>query len=82
MIKPYADDAGAMKIGDIEVENGTDRVALYGSIDLTRDKQGLEHARKLRDLLAAVVRSLENETDLPDQIPPPKPTDTVENPFQ
>lgn len=82
MIKPYADDAGAMQIGELQVENGTDRVALYGSIDLTRDKQGLEHARKLRDLLAAVVRSLENETDLPDQIPPPKPTDTVENPFQ
>lgn len=82
MIKPYADDAGAMQIGELQVENGTDRVALYGSIDLTRDKQGLEHARKLRDLLAAVVKSLENETDLPDQIPPPKPTDTVENPFQ
>lgn len=82
MIKPYADDAGAMKIGDIEVENGTDRVALYGSIDLTRDKKGLEHARRLRDLLAAVVQSLEAEADLPDQIPPPKPTDTVENPFQ
>ncbi|PGH57663.1 hypothetical protein CRT60_06630 [Azospirillum palustre] len=82
MIKPYADDAGAMQIGELQVENGTDRVALYGSIDLTRDKQGLEHARKLRDLLAAVVKSLENETDLPDQIPPPKPTDAVENPFQ
>ncbi|WP_377807874.1 hypothetical protein ABNQ38_14410 (plasmid) [Azospirillum sp. A29] len=82
MIKPYADDAGAMQIGELRVENGTDRVALYGSIDLTRDKQGLEHARKLRDLLAAVVKSLETETDLPDQIPPPKPTDTVDNPFK
>ncbi|MGA1859913.1 hypothetical protein VH569_28345 [Azospirillum sp. 11R-A] len=82
MIKPYADDAGAMQIGELQVENGTDRVALYGSIDLTRDKQGLEHARKLRDLLAAVVKSLETETDLPDQIPPPKPTDTVDNPFK
>lgn len=82
MIKPYADDAGAMQIGELQVENGTDRVALYGSIDLTRDKQGLEHARKLRDLLAAVVNSLESETDLPDQIPSPKPTDTVDNPFK
>jgi len=71
-----------MQIGELQVENGTDRVALYGSIDLTRDKQGLEHARKLRDLLAAVVKSLETETDLPDQIPPPKPTDTVDNPFK
>jgi hypothetical protein len=82
MIKPYGDDAGAMQIGELQVENGTDRVALYGSIDLTRDKQGLEHARKLRDLLAAVVESLEAETDLPDQIPLPKPTDTVDNPFK
>ena len=82
MIKPYADDAGAMQIGELQVENGTDRVALFGSIDLTRDQQGLEHARRLRDLLAAVVESLETEADLPDQLPPPKPTDSVENPFR
>lgn len=82
MIKPYADDTGATQIGDLQVENGSDCVAVYGSIDLTRDKQGLEHARKLKSLLDAIVQSLEAEKDLPDHVPPPKPTDTVDNPFK
>lgn len=82
MIKPYADDAGAMQVGELEIENGTDRVILYGSIDLTRDQLGLDRARKLRDLLTAIVHSLETVADLPDQVLPPKPADRVDNPFQ
>lgn len=82
MIRPYADDAGATQIGDLQIENGTDKVSIYGSIDLTRDKEGLERARKLKGLLDAVVQALEAEKDLPDQVPPPRPTDTVGNPFR
>jgi hypothetical protein len=39
-------------------------------------------AYKIRDVLVAVVQSLESETELPDQLPPPKPTDTVDDPFK
>lgn len=40
-LTPFADDAASIPIGELTVENGTDRIALYGSLDLTRDKQGL-----------------------------------------
>ena len=50
-LEPYADDAASVDIGELTVENGTDKVALYGSLDLTRDKAGLERARKLKTLL-------------------------------
>ena len=35
MLKPFADDAASISIGELTVENGTDRIALYGSLDLT-----------------------------------------------
>src|SRR3954470_8272648 len=38
-----------------------DRVALYGSVDLTKDRAGLRRARELRALLEAVVSALERE---------------------
>ncbi|WP_431858290.1 hypothetical protein [Azospirillum sp.] len=80
-IKPFANESDSVGIADLTVENRTDRVALYGSLDLTRDKDGLKNARALRDLLDRVVTALEAEKDLPDRIPPPKATDSVDNPF-
>ncbi|WP_448188199.1 hypothetical protein [Azospirillum sp. sgz301742] len=81
-IKPYANESDSIGIADLTVENRTDRVVVYGNIDLTRDKEGLKHARDLRDLLDRVVKALEAEKDLPDHVPPPEPTDSVENPFK
>ena len=40
-LTPFADDAASTSIGSLTVENGTDRIALSGSLDLTRDKAGL-----------------------------------------
>jgi hypothetical protein len=54
---------------------------LYGGLDLTRDKQGLAHARELKALLDRVVRALEAEKDLPDRVAPPVAAKEVENPF-
>ena len=80
-LKPYADDSASSGIGGLTVENGRDRVALYGSLDLTRDRAGLERARQLRALLEEVVRALEADPALPDAIEPPREPDTVKNPF-
>ena len=63
------------------MENRTDRVTLYGSLDLTRDKQGLAHARKLKALLDEVVQALEAAEELPDRVAAPEAPETVKNPF-
>lgn len=81
-LKPFADDDHSVGIGDLTVENGIDRVALYGSLDLTRDKEGLKRARELLALAQAAVAALEAVSDLPDRLPPPKAPDVVDNPFQ
>ena len=81
-LTPFADDAASISIGDkLTIENGTDRVALYGTLDLTRDKQGLAHARALKALLDQAVQVLEADKALPDAIPAPAAAKTVANPF-
>ena len=79
---PFADDAASTTIGELTVENGTDRIALYGSLDLTRDKQGLAHARAQAALLDEAIQLLEADKTLPDAVPPPAAAGTVKNPFE
>src|SRR4051794_4282295 len=43
--------------GGLTVESRTDRVSVYGGLDLTRDKRGLAHARELEALPDRVVRA-------------------------
>jgi hypothetical protein len=80
-MKPYADDATSISIGELTLENGQDCIAVYGNLDLTRDKQGLQHARDLKAVLDEVVRLLEAEKALPDKVPPPEKPQQVKNPF-
>ena len=70
-LKPYADDT-ALSIGDLKIENSSDQIAIYGTLDLTRDKAGLQQARQLKALLEEAVRVLEADKDLPDRMAPPE----------
>jgi hypothetical protein len=79
--KPFADDADSIEYDSLTVENGTDSISLYSQLRMTHDKKGLNHARWLRDLAASVVQVLEAEGDLPENVPPPKPSGTKRNPF-
>jgi hypothetical protein len=80
-ISPFANESESLGIGDLTIENRTDRVSIYGNIDLTRDKTGLEQARMLKAVLDEVVQALETEKNLPDKIAPPDISDEVANPF-
>jgi len=79
-IKPYQNEEESLVIGDLTVENQLDRVSVYGSIELTRDKAGLQQAKALKEIVDAVVTALEQEKGLPEQVQV-KPTETVKNPF-
>ena len=79
---PFANASESLGIGGLTVENRTGRVTLYGSLDLTRDKQGLAHARKLKALLDEVVQALEAAKDLPDRVAAPEEPEEVANPFR
>lgn len=78
---PFADDAAVRTVGDFSIENGTSRIALHGSLDITRDREGLRRARDLRAILDAVVSALEGE-DLPEAVADePEAETAVKNPF-
>ena len=81
-ISPFTNESESLGVGDLTIENRTDRISIYGNIDLTRDKAGLEHARMLKAVLDKVVQVLESEKNLPDKIAPPDTPDEVANPFQ
>ena len=79
--KPFADDAASLGVGGLTIENGTDKLSLYGTLDLRRDKAGLADARALAAVLAHAVAVLEAAHDLPDAAPVPAGPRTVRNPF-
>lgn len=66
--KPYANESDVIRIGALEIENRIDRVSLTGDVVLTRDKAGLALARELHTLLSQVVKTLEAEKKLPDEV--------------
>lgn len=78
-IQPFANEEDSFRIDQLTVENRLDRVQIYGSVELTRDRRGLERAKRLRALLNRVVEALESE-ELPERVTVAAPG-TVKNPF-
>ncbi|WP_019140479.1 hypothetical protein [Noviherbaspirillum massiliense] len=79
VIKPFENEEDSAAIGDLTVENRVDRISLYGSLQITRDKAGLQLAQELKALIDDVLQVMQSEK-LPDQVPL-APTDRVNNPF-
>jgi hypothetical protein len=80
MIKnPFQNEEETFKIDQLTVENRLDRVQIYGSVDITRDKIGLGRVKELQVLINSVVAALSSE-DLPDTVTVEEPT-IIKNPF-
>ena len=75
----YQNETDSLVIGELTVENRLDRISLYGSLELTKDKEGLQRAYALKRIVDAAIEVLRN-TSLPDRIEP-NATDSVINPF-
>jgi len=81
---PFENEAQVVQIGGadgITVENRIDHISLYGSLDLTRDAQGLHLARALLDILSRTVSALEADPELPEKIDLPAAPGKTDNPF-
>jgi len=82
--KPFRNDDQALSVGGLEVENGTDRIALHGSLEIARDRTGLKQARALLELMTGIVAALEGDGDLPETAAPAAEAGAVRkvrNPF-
>jgi hypothetical protein len=78
---PFKNESDAVTFGDLKVENREDRVAIYGSLAITRDRAGLANAKALQSLLERIVRELETGNDLPITVAAAEPAVKVKNPF-
>lgn len=77
--KPFQNEAESLQIADLTLENRTDRISIYGSVDLTRDKEGLAYTRELKQIIDSALAELE-KSELPDKIAV-EAAETVANPF-
>ncbi len=80
-LRPFENEQDSLVIDALTIENRVDQLEIYGSLAITRDKIGLAHALKLKQILDATVGALQNDPALPDQITF-KPSDQVDNPFK
>jgi hypothetical protein len=80
MIKPFRNEEESLSIGELTIENRLDRIDLYGSLAIMKDKTGLQLANELKALVDAVVATLQKES-LPDHVAV-KPAERVDNPFK
>ena len=79
-IDPFANEEEVITIEELLIENRLDLISIHGSVDITKDKQGLEYAFALKRQIDTIVESLKRE-DLPERISVENVTKEVKNPF-
>ena len=86
MIDPFANNHQSMQIGGLVIENQTDKIIIYGDIDLQRDATGYQQAQQLHELTSKILQAFESSakysvnttesTEKNDQA-----DDSIDNPF-
>ena len=79
-ITPFENEEEVITIQELSIENRLDRVSINGSVDITKDKQGLEYAFALKRQIDTIVEKLKRE-DLPERINIENVAKVVKNPF-
>lgn len=65
--KAFEDSIASLDIGGLTLENNEDRVSIYGSLNIGRDRQGLAQVKQLQTIINDMVQTLEQQ-NLPAQI--------------
>lgn len=86
MIDPFANDHQSMQIGDLTIENQTDKIIIYGDIDLYLNETGLAQAKQLNELTSKILQHFEKteqytKTDELSKIKDDRTDVIIDNPF-
>ncbi|MDD2781462.1 hypothetical protein [Sulfuricurvum sp.] len=64
----YENDTDGFTIGNLLIQNGTDTIRIEGTLNITKDKEGLEAALKLKRAVDAAIDALKRDRNLPDSL--------------
>ena len=78
---PFGDGTQSVSLDGLTLENASDRVSLYGRLEIRVDQAGLEAARLLKAQMEAIIAVLEARSDLPPVAPEGGHAHPVANPF-
>ncbi len=86
MIEPFANNHQSMQIGDLVIENQTDKVIIYGDIELLLDDASLQQAKKLHELTSKILQFYETQDtyinkDEESKLKDDRSDDNINNPF-
>ena len=59
MIDPFANNHQSMQIGELIIENQTDKIIIYGDIDVHLDASGYEQAKQLHELASKILQAFD-----------------------
>lgn len=76
----FQNESDVFEIGGLTVENRLDRISVYGALDITKDKEGLQRALMLKRLIDGAIDEMKRDRYLPDRIDLKTP-ETLPNPF-
>lgn len=64
----YENDTDGFTTGNLSIKNGTEMITIEGSLNITKDKQGLEAVLKLKRAVDAAIDALKRTRNLPDSL--------------
>ncbi|MFA5217197.1 hypothetical protein [Sulfuricurvum sp.] len=64
----YENDTDGFTIGELQIKNGMEIITIEGTLEITKDRQGLEAALKLKRAVDAAIDALKRDRNLPDSI--------------
>ena len=64
----YENDTDGFTTGNLLIQNGTDTITIEGTLNITKDKEGLAAALKLKRAVDAAIDALKRDRNLPDSI--------------
>jgi hypothetical protein len=76
----FENETDVLSVGGMSIENRLDRISIYGSLDITKDKSGLTDALVLKRVIDAAIDEMKRDKNLPDTIQTLK-AEEASNPF-
>lgn len=80
-ISPFEDETEVITIDGLTIENRLDTMSIYGTLDIPKDKEGLERILDLKRQVDTIAAYLKRE-DLPEKISLENSGKEVDNPFK